>query len=176
MSDTELNKKQIAQEKVVGLVKGVAKVAGATQKGLGYFIIVGALATVYCIFLSYSPESAIWWNVVKGVLIVWPVLLLGFLWMVLGDLKDAPDSVGKLNQDTKIAFSGLKEVKAQESKGIRGTLSVLNQFRREGSLGDVFDTVGSITLIVNPFFLFLIFLSLVVLALLSFTALLIVIF
>ena len=82
----------------------------------------------------------------------------------------------KLNQDTKTAFTGLKEVKVQEPKGLRGMFSVLNQFRREGSLGDVFDTVGSITLIVNPLFLFLAFISFVVLLLLTFVMLLVVIF
>ena len=176
MSEAELNKKQIAQERVVKLVKGVAKVAGATQTGLGYFLIAGACATLYCLFLSYSSESATWWNIVKGILIVWPVLLLGFLWTVLGDLRDAPESVGKLNKDTKAAFTGLKEVKVQEPKGLRGMFRVLNQFRREGSLGDVFDTVGSITLIVNPLFLFLAFISFVVLLLLTFVMLLVVIF
>ena len=176
MSEIELNKKQIAQERVIKLVNGVAKVAGATQKGLGYFLIAGAVATFYCVFLTYSSESAVWWNVLKGVLVVWPVLLLGFFWIVLGDLRDAPESVSKLNKDTKAAFTGLKEVKVQEPKGLRGMFSVLNQFRREGSLGDVFDTVGSITLIISPLFLFLIFLSFVVLFLLIFAALLIVIF
>lgn len=176
MSDIERNKKQIAQERIVKLVNGVARVAGATQKGLGYFLIVGACATLYCVLLSYSAESATWLNILKGVLISWPVLLLGFLWMVLGDLRDAPESVSKLNQDSKTALTGLKEVKIQEPKGLRGMFSVLNQFRREGSLGDVFDTVGSITLIVNPLFLFLAFLSFVVLFLLTFATLLFVIF
>lgn len=176
MSESELTKKQIAQERVVTLVKSVARIAGATQKGLTYFLAPGALATAYCIFLSYSGDSAVWWTVLKIVLLIWPALLLLFVWSVLGDLRDAPDFVGKLNQDTKVAFSGLKEVKVKEPKGLRGMFSVLNQFRREGSLGDVFDTVGSITLIVNPVFLFLAFLSAVILLLLSFVALLIVIF
>ena len=176
MTESELTKKQIAQEQVIKLVRAVAGIAGATRNGLSYLLVPGALATAYCVFLSYSADSTIWWNVLKISLLVWPVLLLLFVWSVLGDLRDAPESVGKLNQDTKVAFSGLKEVKIQEPKGLRGMFRVLNQFRREGSLGDVFDTVSSITLIVNPVFLFVAFLSAVILTLLSFVALLIVIF
>ena len=176
MNEGELTKKQIAQERVVKLVKSVARIAGATQKWLMYFLIPGTFATAYCVFLSYSAESAIWWNILKIVLLAWPVLLLLFVWSVLGDLCDAPESVGKLNQDTKVAYSGLKEVKIKEPKGLRGMFRVLWEFQREGNLWDVFDTVGSITLIVNPLFLFVAFLSAVILSLLTFVTLLIVIF
>jgi len=91
-------------------------------------------------------------------------------------LHEAPESVGKLNQDTRIAYAGMKEVKIREPKGLRGMFRVLNTFRREGSLGTVFDTVGGITLLLNPIFLFIVCLALVLVFLLSFSAFLVVLF
>lgn len=172
MSETPLNKKQIALERTVKIVKTIA---GGTQKGLSYFLIVGIVSTLYCLYLSYSSEVSHWWNAVKGIIIVAPVVLLGFVWTVLGQLREAPDNLAKLNQGTRNAYSGIKELK-NEPKGLRGLFRVLNQFRREGNLFEVFDTVGSIGLMVNPLFLFLVFLAAVILFLLNFVALLIFIF
>jgi len=95
---------------------------------------------------------------------------------ILGGLSEMPEAVGKLNQDTRTAFSGMKEVKVREPKGLRGMFSVLNNFRKEDSLAPVLDTVGGITLMLNPFFIFVIFVALVVEFLLALSAFLIVLF
>ena len=94
MSEAPLNKKQIALERTVKIVKTIA---GGTQKGLSYFLIVGIVSTLYCLYLSYSSEVSHWWNAVKGIIIVAPVVLLGFVWTVLGQLREAPDNLAKLN-------------------------------------------------------------------------------
>jgi len=124
----------------------------------------------------YSSESALWWNVTKVLFVAWPSLILGLTWTILGQLHEAPESMNKLNLDTRAAYQGIKEVKLREPKGIRGMLRVLYSFHREGSLGTIFDTVGGITLLLNPLFLFVVCLSSVILFMLSLTALLISIF
>lgn len=171
-----LSSREKAQQQFILVVKRIAMIAGSTQTVLSYFLGVGCLATVYLVWLSYSPESAIWWAVLKGVLLVWPVLVLAFAWSVLGQLSEVPESAAKLNQDTRAAYSGMKEIKVREPKGLRGMFSVLNTFRREGSYDVIFDTVGGISLLLNPFFLFVIVLAAVLVILLSFTSLLIVVF
>jgi len=171
-----MNTREKSQEQLVSVVKKTALIAGKTQSLLGYILGVGGLASVYLVYCLYSQESAYWFNAFKGFLVMSPVLVLGFFWTILGQLHDAPESLKKLNQDTRTAYSGIKQVKLREPKGLRGMFWVLNAFRREGSLGDVFDTVGSISLLVNPLFLFVLCIALVLLILLSFTALLIVLF
>lgn len=165
-----------AQRQLITVVKRIASIAGATQHALSYFLGVGGVATLYLIWQAYSPESGLWWNGLKCVLLVWPALLLVFVWIVLGDLSDVPESVAKLNQDTRTAYSGMKDVKIREPKGLRGMFRVLNTFRREGSLSVIFDTVGGVSLLLNPLFLFFIALACVSVILLSFIGLLIVIF
>jgi len=175
-SSESSSNKESAQQKLATLVKRISSIAGATQKGLSYFLCVGGLATVYLVWASYSAESELWWNVLKGVLLIWPVAILLFVWSVLGQLSEVPESVAKLNQDTRTAYAGIKEVKIREPKGLRGMFSVLNTFRREDSLSVIFDTVGGISLLVNPFFLFVISLSSVFVVLFTLTAPLVAIF
>ena len=176
ISTTDTSGREKTQEQVIAVVKRIAAIAGTTQNFLTYILGVGALATFYLMWLAYSADSTIWWNIVKGLLLIWPVSILGFTWTVLGQLHEVPEAVGKLNQDTQTAYAGIKEVKIREPKGLRGMFSVLNAFRREGSLGTVFDTVSGITLLLNPLFLFVGFLSLVIVLLLSFSAFLILLF
>lgn len=170
------SKPELAQQQAVSVIKKVSSIAGATQKGLSYVLGVGGLATAYLVWLWYSPQSDLWVNIFKCALLTWPALVLGFAWTVLGQLSEVPESAAKLNQDTRTAYAGIKEVKLREPKGLRGMFSVLNSFRREGSLGVVFDTVGGISLLLNPFFLFVISLSFVFVLLLSLTAVLFALF
>ena len=173
---SEQTKREKAQQQVIAVVKRIALIAGKCQAVLSYVLVVGLLATSYLVWCSYSSESELWWNIVKGALLSLPVLILGFAWTILGGLSEMPDAVGKLNQDTRTAFSGMKEVKVREPKGLRGMFSVLNNFRKEDSLAPVLDTVGGITLMLNPFFIFVIFVALVVEFLLALSAFLIVLF
>ena len=174
--DSSLTTRERTQQQAFAAVKRVAVIAGSTQRGLSYFLALGVVASLYLIWLAYSADSANWWNAVKALLLVWPSAILGFTWLTLGQIHEAPASMSKLNQDTKTAYQGIKDVKIREPKGIRGMLKVLYQFHREGSLTTIFETVGGIGLLLNPIFLFLVCLSAVVLLMLSFTALLIVLF
>ena len=169
-------KKELAQKQAIDVVKRMAAIAGSTQNGLSYVLGVGGLATLYLMWVFYSAQSELWINITKCVLLVWPVLVLGFTWAVLGQLSEVPESVAKLNQDTRTAYAGMKEVKLREPKGLRGLFSVLNSFRREDSYSVIFDTVGGISLLLNPFFLFVISLSFVFVLLFTLTAVLIALF
>ena len=73
-------------------------------------------------------------------------------------------------------FSSTQSLSLREPNGLSGLFSTVRAFRKEGGLGIVFDTIGGLGVLANPIFAIVSLISLGALFLLSFVAVLLLIF
>jgi len=172
----QLTKKQQAQQTAINTVKRISSIAGGINGWLTYVLYVGAAATVYLMWLLFSIESVWWWNAIKCGLVSVPVLIVWFFWSILAQLSEVPESTDKFGKDSKQLYADIKQTDDPQMQGFRGMLRALNNYRKEGSLFVMFDTVSGIAMLVNPFFLVMVCLSFVMLFMFTLIALLIVLF
>lgn len=165
-----------SRDDIVALLERIAGIASSVKSKLIYALVLGALASAYLAWRLVSPESGLWWNLLKCGLIALPTLVWLFIWSVLGQLQQAPSLVAKLVQDDQGVFSGTNSLSLGSPKGLAGVFGTLRAFRREDGLGVVFDAVGGISLLANPLFAFVALITLGLLFLLIFFALLVLIF
>lgn len=129
--------------------------AAIVQKRLNWFLGLGLLATFYLAFKLYSSDSAIWWNVVKCSTVSLPALILGVFWYCLGQVSEAPRLVNQLAADKEGIVDDIQSFRLEQNSGLRGVLRTLNQFRQYEGLSVMMETIGGITLLINPVFLLL---------------------
>lgn len=157
---------QTAKARVVSLVSRIGEIAEGALAKITWFVVVGVLASGGIAWKLYSPDSALWWNLIKCSFVLLPALIWALVWFVLSQLRAAPELVAELAEDDDGLFSNLDKFSLQEPNGLRGVASTLNEFRKEDGLSVIFDTIGGITLIANPLFAMLALLAMVVLFLL----------
>ncbi|RBP51632.1 hypothetical protein DFR28_1021064 [Arenicella xantha] len=158
------------------IVERVGMIADSIVRKITWFVVLGVFATLYLAWNLYSAESALWWNVLKCGVIALPALLWAFVWLVLSQLRDAPSQVaGLMDADNELMLN-LKSVTVGESRGLRGLFSTLNALRKEDGLSAIFDTIGGVTLLANPFFALLALVMMAVLGLLILIAITLLVF
>ena len=155
-----------AKARVVSLVSRIGEIAEGALAKITWFVVVGVLASGGIAWKLYSPDSALWWNLIKCSFVLLPALIWALVWFVLSQLRAAPELVAELAEDDDGLFSNLDKFSLQEPNGLRGVASTLKEFRKEDGLSVIFDTIGGITLIANPLFAMLALLAMVVLFLL----------
>jgi len=149
----------VVPEKLTTVVGRIGEIAAGVQSKLRWFLAIGFIATLILLWQAYTPDGALWWNITKCGLISMPVLILGFVWSVLNQLREAPSLVAELTSDDKGLFANFDELSIREPNGLRGVFSTVAAFRREDGLSVVFDTIGGISLIANPVFALLAFIA-----------------
>jgi len=158
---------QIKQE-LVEFLDRLAGIATAVQSKLGWFLLVGLVASAVLAWQVYSPASSIQWNLFKCGLTLLPVLFWYFIWNLLGQLREAPELAVTLVADepVDVGAMSLNKSASDQPQGVRALFSALREFRQNEGLAVVFDTVGSVTLLANPVFALFAFVMLVLLMLL----------
>lgn len=139
------------------LLEQIAEIADGAQQTIRYLVIVGVLATAYLGWTLYTPDGALWWNVTKCGLLALPSLIWLFVWGVLSQLKQAPELVTDLVSQEDGLFQNLSGLSIDKKQGVRSLFSTLKAFKQEEGLEVVFDTIGGVTLLANPFFAILAF-------------------
>lgn len=143
---------EISENRLSQFLENLASYADAVQRKLLWPLGIGGLATVYWLWVTYSPESALWWNLTKSLFVALPMLVWGFIWILLGQLREAPTLAAKLTSRPDSMLANLNTSNFKQKVGIRGLFSTLKAFREEEGLDIVLDTIGSVTLIINPIF------------------------
>ena len=148
------------------VVNKIGDIANGLQSKLSYFIGIGLLASSALAWKLFSLESALWWNIIKCGVVLLPAVIWVIVWLVLNQLRDAPNLVAELASDENGVLANLNDFSLKEPNGLRGVFSTIREFRNEDGLEVVFDTVSGVALIANPLFAVLAFLSMAVLSLL----------
>lgn len=155
-----------AIERLVQVVDKIGDIANALQSKLRYFVVVGGCASLALAWKVFSSESAVWWNVLKCGSVLMPAMVWVIVWVVLNQLREAPNLVAELASDENGVLASLTEFSIEEPKGLHGVFSTIRAFRKDDGLDVVFDTISGVALIANPLFAALAFLSMAVLSVL----------
>jgi len=153
-------------EQLKRVLDRIADIANSLQTKLAYLLGIGVIASAALAWNFFSSESALWWNVVKCGLVVFPVVVWILIWFVLNQLRDAPSLITELANDDEGVFANLGDFSVKEPDGLRGIFSTIKEFRKEDGFDVIFDTISGIALIANPLFAILAFLSMVLLLIL----------
>jgi len=160
----------------MSLITRVGEIATSLQSKLTWFLGIGVVATLMLAWEIYSSDSALWWNVLKCGLVSLPALIWVFVWLVLNQLREAPALVAELTSDDDGVFNNLQELSVRKPSGLRGLFSTLAAFQREDGFEIVFETIGGLSLIANPLFAIVAFISMAALGMLILIAPLILLF
>lgn len=165
-----------AVDHIVGAFERVGSVADGIQRGLGYFLILSASASFYLAYQAYSFDSAVWWNVIKCVVLCLPALVLMLVWFVLGQLRDSPETVKTLIQDKDRVFQHFSDMNLDEAKSTKGAYRTLKTLAQQDGLEEVMETVSGVGLLLNPLFFVISIFAIFALIALMLTALVVMIF
>lgn len=147
------------QNDILESFERIASIAKGAQRWIFYLLIFGLLVSAYLAWSAYSQESAVWWNIVKCGLILLPALVWCFIYSVLTELREAPQTVASLVHGEDSLFGNFSEFSVSKPKSLLGVFSIVRAFRRQQGLGVLFEAISGIALIANPFFAFMALLS-----------------
>ena len=151
------------QKDILESFERIASIAESAQRWVLYLLSFGILVSAYIAYSAYSHDSALWWNIVKCSLILLPAVLWCFIYSILAELREAPQTVASLVHGEDSLLQNLSELSVSKPKGLLGVFSIVRAFRRQEGLSVLFEAVSGIALIANPFFAFMALLSLLVL-------------
>jgi len=137
---------------IIDFFDRIAIIAESVQRKVVYLLVIGVLATGYLAFELVSATSPLWWNMLKVTLVAVPALIWIFVWSVLGALTEAPGTIAKLADEQTGLIPELNSISVNKPGTLRGVFSAVRVFRKEDGFGVLFDAVGGIATIANPFF------------------------
>lgn len=140
-------------EKINRALEGIGSFASSLYRKISIFLVIALFFLTPLAFDLYSSESYWWWNLLVLGFVFLPFLVWLFIWMVIGQLRDAPQHGFSLIQDIDKVSTDLKDTELNQINGFRGVLRTINQFRKHEGLETLFDTVSGIGLLCNPVFL-----------------------
>ena len=165
MARTEERLIMDVRDEVGGFLQVIADFADGFQKRVGWLVGIGLVFSLLLAYDFYSAESAWWWNAMKCGTVLLPALVWLLVWQLLGQLQEAPKMAAELvNQDQGLV-DNLRLTYINEGVGVRSAFQALNQIRSHGGLDVMLETMGSVTLLINP--VFALFALLMVVALLG---------
>lgn len=150
-------------DRVVSVAERVGSIADGIQAKLRWFVLIAGMASSLLAIMAFNIDGSWWWNAIKVGLLLLPSLIWLLILLVLNQLKQAPELVSELVNDDNGVFENMDSFSLKEPDGLRGLFSTVKAFRQEDGFDTVFDTIGGIGLIVNPFFALLAFISIVIL-------------
>ena len=145
------------------MAERIGRIADGIQAKLRWFVLIACLASAVLAVSVFSVDSSWWWNCLKIGVLSLPVMIWLLVLVVLNQLKAAPELVSELINDDNGVFENMNNFSLKEPDGLRGLLSTVKAFRQEDGFDTVFDTISGVGLIVNPFFVFLAFVAILVL-------------
>ncbi len=140
-------------DRIASLFERIAGIAHSLQRKLGWFLLFALLALVILALDLVALDASWWWNSLVLAVLAVPWLVWGFIWIVLGQLQDAPDLASNILKDQDGVLANLDDFNIREPNGLRGLASTIKQFRQHDGFETVFDTISGIGLLINPVFL-----------------------
>ena len=163
-------------ESVIVVFDRIGGIAETVFKRVRILLLFALLAAIYLASQLYALESPWWWNLVKILAPVFPVLVWGFVLALLNQIKQAPGVARELISDDDGLLHNLADLDLKQVSSLRGAYTTLKRIRGEESLGEVMETISGVGVLLNPFFLVLALLTFFGLFSLIFTALLVWVF
>lgn len=151
---------------IADFLRKLAVFAAAVQRRLGWFLLLGLLASTVVAWWLFTVESAWWWNAIKCGLALLPILLWGFIWMLLNQLQEAPELAATLASRQDFSMINLRARLSDQKPGLWALFSTIREMRDSEVYESISDAVGSIVLLANPLFMIIAFAMLVILFLL----------
>ena len=153
---------QRSLDKLEEILRGTANVAKSLQSKVGFFALLGFIASASIAWMFYSNESSLTWNLVKCGIVLMPAIVVTSVWLVLGKVVDAPKQISRLANEQGL-INNLQKLGIKKPDSFRGLISTVRAIRSEDGLGSITEAVGGILLLSNPAFLLFAFISLAVL-------------
>jgi len=159
----------------------VGSIAGGLKNSILTVFIGGVSAASFLAWQWIDFSTSYYWIILKTLPLLIPLVLWGFLYMVIAELAELPNLAKTAKQDGTDAIQSIKNKKQRTAtappSGFFGKLKKLFRILRgAGNLAAIIGAVQGVVLIANPLFGLLLFISGLVLMLLIFTALLVLIF
>lgn len=151
-------------------LNSASSIAISLKSKVGLFAIAGLLASASIAWLFYSPDSSLWWNIIKCGLVLFPALMICFIWKILANFAEAPQQLSELTNAESGLISNVQTLSVNKPEGFRGLVSTVRAIRNDENLSDILEAVGSIALLANPFFLVVAFFCVTILSLLIIVA------
>lgn len=147
---------------LVEFLERIAAAANSLQRKLSWLLGTGLACSGILAWQAFSPESTLWWNIVKCGFLMLPALLWLFVWSMLGQLREAPALASTLADREDSIFNNIKESGLSEAVSVRSIFSTLKAFRQEEGLSVVLDTIGNVSLLANPLFVIIALIMMVI--------------
>jgi len=151
------------QEDILDSFERIASIAEGAQRWVLYLVVFSLFVSAYLAWSAYSPDSALWWNIVKCGVLLLPALLWAFIYSILSELREAPTTVASLVNGEDGLLQNLNEFGFSKPQSLRGVFSIVRAFRRQEGLSVLFEAVSGIALIANPLFAIMALLALMAL-------------
>ena len=151
------------QAEIVEAFNALAELGASLQRKLSWLLGVGMLASASLAWAAYSQHSYLWWNIAKCMTILLPVLIWLIVWVILGQLREAPELAASLASEDDGVLANLQAMNLRDKRSLRGLFGTLRTFRQQEGLSVVLDTIGSVGMLANPLFAILAFIMLVIL-------------
>lgn len=106
------------QDDILDAFHRMVNIAERVQRWLFYLLIIGLLGSVYLAWSAYSSDSSLWWNVIKGALLLTPALVWAGVYHILSELRNAPDSIAELTHGEEGVLQNLNEVSFRKPQSL----------------------------------------------------------
>ena len=157
----------------------VGSIAGGLKNSILTVFIGGISAASFLAWQWIDFSTSYYWIILKTLPLLIPLILWGFLYMVIAELAELPNLAKIAKQDGNDAIQSIKNKKqhTEKTSGFFGKIkSLFRILRGAGNLAAIVGAVQGVVLIANPFSALLFFISGLVLILFVFIALLVLIF
>ena len=146
-------------DQIQSLFEKIGYVAEGMRRKLGYFLLLGLAASIYTASVVYSAESFLWWNVIKCLIVMLPSLVLLCIWIILGQVRQAPEVASNLLDDRDEILQGFTELEVSNVTSLTGAYGALKTLRQQEGLEDVMEAISGVGILINPLFALLAVLS-----------------
>lgn len=135
------------------LLQQLAEFAEKVRRRVGWFLLFGLAASLVFVGQFYAAESPVWWNLLKCSAILLPVFVWVIVWQLLSQLSAAPQLATTLVGNKTSTLTSVKAQLTEKKLGLLALLGIVRELRDNDAFETVTETIGSFTMLVNPWFL-----------------------
>ncbi len=141
-----------AADYIVSIFQGISSIADRVRTRIQYVLIVALMAGLYIAFRAYDGESIWWWNTIKCIVPLLPVIVWLFVWSALRQIGQAPEVARELISERGDILRSFSKLNIEQVNSVRGAYTTLKSFREHEGLEEVMETISGIGLLINPIF------------------------
>lgn len=164
-------------DQLLQVSRQVAGIAQSIHRKIILYVILGAVGSGALVWQFYAVDNALWHNVILIVLLFLPALIWLIFLSLLSQVTDLPEQISEVvEQRAELGVISQQFTTQQKSEGLRALLSMFRRLKASGLLEEVLGATASLSLLANPLFLILLFISAIFLLLFSLAGVLMLLF